>query len=138
MHLSIQCFVIGRPTSTVTSQNSQTSTQVTPHIQRVGQPRADKPVPVPDNTDAATMATPQPEIKPTRSQPSTLINILSHQVVTPASTGGNKINILSHHLVKPTTTNVESALKTSGATTSRVSYTLFISFSCCKRTTVRK
>lgn len=125
----------GRPTSTVTSQNTQTSTQITPHIQRVGQPRNDKPPgSVSENSEPPAVTSTAPE-KPARSQPSTLINILSHQVITPAQTRSNRINILSHHLINPPTV-VETTAK-SNATTSQVSYRVYAQFCNCIKTFFR-
>ncbi|XP_044256419.1 uncharacterized protein LOC123006196 isoform X2 [Tribolium madens] len=101
----------GRSTSTGPVQNTQTSTQITPHIQRIGQPRSDKPEhnsnsePTTTSTPASTSAT-----KPTTSQPSTLINILSQQIIRPGQSNCIRnrssplINILSQQIIRPATT----------------------------------
>ncbi|EFA10971.2 uncharacterized protein LOC103314818 isoform X2 [Tribolium castaneum] len=101
----------GRSTSTGPVQNTQTSTQITPHIQRIGQPRSDKPEHN-SNSEPTTTATPASTSanKPTTSQPSTLINILSQQIIRPGQSNCIRnrssplINILSQQIIRPATT----------------------------------
>ncbi|CAH0562505.1 unnamed protein product [Brassicogethes aeneus] len=101
----------GRPASNVSAQNTQTSTQVTPHIQRIGQPRTEKPEQtdsetpeIPTSTHASATVT---SGKPTTSQPSTLINILSQQIIRPGQSNCVRtrpsplINILSQQIIRP-------------------------------------
>lgn len=103
----------GRPTSNVTAQNTQTSTQVTPHIQRIGQPRTEKPEQTntdPSTTTSTNASTIPTQGKPTTSQPSTLINILSQQIIRPGPVPASNcvrtrssplINILSQQIIRP-------------------------------------
>lgn len=118
----------GRSTTTVQSQNNQTSTQVSPHIQRIGQPRIDKPESNPsdsatttDNTKTSTTAT---NAKPPSSQPSTLINILSQQIIRPGQSSTRTspfINILSQPVIRPgNTTTVKPTSATQTTTDSQV------------------
>ncbi|RZC42806.1 uncharacterized protein BDFB_000684 [Asbolus verrucosus] len=109
----------GRSTSSVPVQNTQTSTQITPHIQRIGQPRSDKPehntnseIPVMTTAPPASTST---TIKPSTSQPSTLINILSQQIIRPGQSNCVRnrssplINILSQQIIRPATTQINKA-----------------------------
>ncbi|XP_063929223.1 uncharacterized protein LOC135141754 isoform X2 [Zophobas morio] len=104
----------GRSTSTVPVQNTQTSTQITPHIQRIGQPRSDKPEhnsnsDMPTTSTSVTPAS-AASTKPSTSQPSTLINILSQQIIRPGQSNCVRnrssplINILSQQIIRPATT----------------------------------
>ncbi|XP_065165305.1 uncharacterized protein [Atheta coriaria] len=102
----------GRSTSTVQAPNTQTSTQVSPHIQRIGQPRSEKSdtnTEAPATTTAGKTSTNTYTIsKPagTQSQ-STLINILSQQIIRPTNSNNNTrrsglINIISQPAIKST------------------------------------
>ncbi|XP_018329586.1 uncharacterized protein LOC108739956 isoform X2 [Agrilus planipennis] len=83
----IQVVQVSDPSiSTAPTQNSLTSTQITPHIQRVGQPRADKPdnnnsnAPVNSSSVITSLTTSAP-IKSSVSEANpTIINILQNQV----------------------------------------------------------
>lgn len=114
----------GRPNPT--APNNQTSTQVSPHIQRIGQPRIDKPDPPtsetnPTATNAKSSTTPATS-KPPTSQPSTLINILSQQIIRPGQSNarprtGQFVNILSQQIVRPAVTAIAN-VKTTDSTSS--------------------
>lgn len=102
----------GRVTQNVSIQNSQTSTQVTPHIQRIGQPRIPETKVEHSTTTTATTTTVSTVVTATTktattSQPSALINILSHQGMRPVTTQPNvvrrapMINILSQQIIRP-------------------------------------
>lgn len=112
----------GRSASTVPVQNTQTSTQITPHIQRIGQPRNDKPEHNSNSDVTTTTVTPAStsSTKPTTSQPSTLINILSQQIIRPGQSNCIRnrssplINILSQQIIRPATTQVKTAGQSEG------------------------
>ncbi|XP_017782163.1 PREDICTED: uncharacterized protein LOC108566683 isoform X2 [Nicrophorus vespilloides] len=95
----------GRTSSTVTSGNTQTSTQVSPHIQRIGQPRSEKNS-EPSNSESATSdkATSN-SYKSAVTQSPTLINMLTQQITRPShgtrSRTGPIINIISQQSIKP-------------------------------------
>lgn len=98
----------GRSTTTVPT-NNQTSTQVSPHIQRIGQPRVDKPESNSETASGTKSSTASSISKPSSTQPSTLINILSQQA-RPTSSPNNPrptrppfINILSQQILRPAT-----------------------------------
>lgn len=119
----------GRPASNVAPQNTQTSTQVSPHIQRVGQPRNDKPEQTseaPTTTSVATSTTAS-AAKPVASQPSTLINILSQQIIRPSQSNCIRnrtsplINILSQQIIRPATTALPATKSTTSTNTAEVS-----------------
>ncbi|GJQ66974.1 hypothetical protein Trydic_g21912 [Trypoxylus dichotomus] len=100
----------GRQNSAVNSTNTQTSTQVSPHIQRIGQPR-DKPETSTENTNTVTtIKTSTTNSKPASTQSPTLINILSQQIIRPGqsnssrSLSGPLINILSQQVIRPANT----------------------------------
>nr|XP_023013436.1 uncharacterized protein LOC111503376 isoform X2 [Leptinotarsa decemlineata] len=103
----------GRPTQNVPIQNSQTSTQITPHIQRIGQPRisSDQKPEHSNSVTVTTNITTTTTARTTTSQPSTLINILSQQIIRPTSSQANTlrrqaplINILSQQIIRPSST----------------------------------
>ncbi|KAK9890152.1 hypothetical protein WA026_008958 [Henosepilachna vigintioctopunctata] len=120
----------GRNNASVPVANAQTSTQVTPHIQRIGQPRFEKPQnDQPDNgspivTSVATSVS--SSVKPSTSQPSTLINILSQQVIRPGQSNYARtrpsplINIVSHQIIRPSTQVVPKMTTTSAQTNEQV------------------
>ncbi|KAL3290294.1 hypothetical protein HHI36_023638 [Cryptolaemus montrouzieri] len=120
----------GRNNTSVPVGNAQTSTQVTPHIQRIGQPRFEKPQN--DQTDnvecAVTSAVTSigSSTKPTTSQPSTLINILSQQVIRPGQSNSIRtrqsplINIVSHQIIRPSTQVVPKMITSSAQTNEQV------------------
>lgn len=126
----------GRQTSNVPPQNTQTSTQVSPHIQRVGQPRNDKPEQATETSVAASTSTSTTTTtsKPATSQPSTLINILSQQIIRPGQSNCIRnrtsplINILSQQIIRPATTVISPAKTTTSTTTTEVS--TFFSMNC--------
>ncbi|XP_060536869.1 uncharacterized protein LOC132708539 [Cylas formicarius] len=102
--------ISGNRPPNATTQNTQTSTQVTPHIQRVGQPRSVEPKPEssnenltlpPNSTPTSALGT----TKPTTSQSSTLINILSQQIRPGQNAVRTRpapfINILSQQIITP-------------------------------------
>nr|XP_022915068.1 uncharacterized protein LOC111425338 isoform X1 [Onthophagus taurus] len=108
--------------STNASTGSQTSTQVSPHIQRIGQPRQDKPE-TSEDAAAATTSKASSNSKPATTQPSSLINILSHPVIrTSAGTAASGrtppvINILSNQIIRPASaTRVTRSASTATAT----------------------
>ncbi|KAF2882762.1 hypothetical protein ILUMI_23426 [Ignelater luminosus] len=119
-----------RSTTSVSIQSTQTSTQVTPHIQRVGQPRTEKPEPsIPDSTSVSTSATTvsasSTVTTSTASESPTLINILSQQIIRPGSQGNCVgvrpraspiINILSQQIIKPATNQTSAKVPSSGST----------------------
>ncbi|XP_068915984.1 serine-rich adhesin for platelets-like isoform X5 [Tenebrio molitor] len=121
----------GRSTSSVPVQNTQTSTQITPHIQRIGQPRSDKPEHNSNSematSTASTPASTSSAIKPATSQPSTLINILSQQIIRPSQSNCVRnrssplINILSQQIIRPASTTMNktamNSMQTSEAQT---------------------
>ncbi|KAF7270211.1 hypothetical protein GWI33_016821 [Rhynchophorus ferrugineus] len=94
--------------STVANQNIQTSTQVTPHIQRIGQPKlseqkSDSLEESQSSSNSTPTSTQSP--KPSTSQSPTLINILNSQVLAgPKTTMPTRqapyINILSQQIIK--------------------------------------
>uniref|UniRef100_A0A1Y1N9Y8 Uncharacterized protein n=1 Tax=Photinus pyralis TaxID=7054 RepID=A0A1Y1N9Y8_PHOPY len=101
--------------------NAQTSTQVTPHIQRIGQPRTEKPLASDsDSTTATTSAT----TTNAASESPTLINILSQQIIRPATQNNcvkprasPLINILSQQIIKPAAAVSNSKVTSSSSTT---------------------
>lgn len=109
----------GRSTTTVPVQNTQTSTQISPHIQRIGQPRSDKPEHNTNSEVTATTTSTLTTIKPSTSQPSTLINILSQQMIRPGqsncvrSRSSPLINILSQQIVRPATSQINKVVTNS-------------------------
>lgn len=115
----------GRSTQNVPMQTTQTSTQVSPHIQRIGQPRVADQKPehsssIPSTTTFTTTTT---TAKTTTTQPSTLINILSQQIIRPVATQSNTvrrqaplINILSQQIIRPSQTQ-KTATNTTVPTT---------------------
>ncbi|KAJ8926893.1 hypothetical protein NQ314_020745 [Rhamnusium bicolor] len=116
----------GRSSQNVPIQNTQTSTQVSPHIQRIGQPRVADQKPEHSNsiiTSTTTLTTTTTTAKTTTTQPSTLINILSQQIIRPVTTQTNTvrrqtplINILSQQIIRPSQTQKTTA--NSGVATS--------------------
>lgn len=119
----------GRQTSNVPPQNTQTSTQVSPHIQRVGQPRNDKPEQATETsvTTTTSTSTTTTTSKPATSQPSTLINILSQQIIRPGQSNCIRnrtsplINILSQQIIRPATPVISPAKTTTSTNTTEVS-----------------
>ncbi|KAK9758472.1 hypothetical protein QE152_g475 [Popillia japonica] len=108
----------GRQSSAVNSTNTQTSTQVSPHIQRIGQPR-DKPETTTENTNTVTtIKTSTTNSKPVSTQSPTLINILSQQIIRPGQSNtsrqipGPLINILSQQVIRPANTTTSSTKTT--------------------------
>ncbi|KAJ8923694.1 hypothetical protein NQ315_010275, partial [Exocentrus adspersus] len=101
----------GRTAQTVPMQTTQTSTQVSPHIQRIGQPRVADQKPEHSNSNASTttLTSASTTAKTTTTQPpSTLINILSQQIIRPVAGQSNTIrrqtpliNILSQQIIRP-------------------------------------
>ncbi|KAF5294237.1 hypothetical protein FQA39_LY13485 [Lamprigera yunnana] len=97
-----------RPANTVPIPNS---TQVTPHIQRIGQPRMEKPISTDSEqtTTSVTVATSANTTYISESSPS--INILSQQIIRPGNQNcvnlkprtSPLINILSQQIIKPAT-----------------------------------
>lgn len=119
----------GRSSATVQTPNNQTSTQVTPHIQRIGQPRIDKPESnTPDATTVTKSSTTTTNAKPSSAQPSTLINILSQQIIRPGQSANTRpprppyINILSQQIIRPanSTTSSKHSTNTTSAEASQV------------------
>ncbi|KAL1493032.1 hypothetical protein ABEB36_011174 [Hypothenemus hampei] len=82
--------------STVPNQNTQTSTQVTPHIQRIGQPKIVDRKPDAEQTPSNS-SVPSTSV----SQPSTLINILSSPKTKSGPTRAPYVNILSQQILRP-------------------------------------
>lgn len=103
-----------RTASNVPVQTTQTSTQITPHIQRIGQPRSDKPELSETTASSTTATTTVTTSKPSTSQPSTLINILSQQIIRPGQSNCVRsrpsplINILSQQIIRPANTPVKT------------------------------
>lgn len=115
----------GRSTQNVPMQTTQTSTQVSPHIQRIGQPRVvdQKPEHSSSIPSTTTFTTTTTTAKTTTTQPSTLINILSQQIIRPVATQSNTvrrqaplINILSQQIIRPSQTQ-KTATNTTVPTT---------------------
>ena len=124
-----------RPNSSVTSTNTQTSTQVSPHIQRIGQPRSDKPeTSVENSSPQPTLVKTNSNAKPPTTQHSTLINILSQQIIRPAQTHTGRprtsslINIFPQQIVRSSTSTVAATKTTTSAVSTdvQVCYILFI------------
>ncbi|XP_030762318.1 uncharacterized protein LOC115887126 isoform X2 [Sitophilus oryzae] len=95
--------------STVANQNMQTSTQVSPHIQRIGQPKLpdQKSESASEQAQSASSVTPvsAQNPKPSTSQSPTLINILNSQIMPGQRTAAAVrqapfINILSQQIIK--------------------------------------
>lgn len=114
----------GRSSTTVQTPSNQTSTQVTPHIQRIGQPRIDKPESnTTDATSVAKSSTTTTNTKPTSAQPSTLINILSQQIIRPGQSANIRpprppfINILSQQIIRPANSTASAKLPTNTTAT---------------------
>ncbi|XP_045481523.1 uncharacterized protein LOC123685731 isoform X2 [Harmonia axyridis] len=116
----------GRPNASA-PVNAQTSTQITPHIQRIGQPRVEKPQgEQTDNSETmvtSTVTSVSSSVKPSTSQPSTLINILSQQVIKPGQSSNcvktrstPLINIVSHQIIRPSNQVVSKMLTSSAQT----------------------
>ncbi|KAG5895064.1 hypothetical protein JTB14_021031 [Gonioctena quinquepunctata] len=102
-----------RTTQNVPIQNTQTSTQITPHIQRIGQPRiTDQKAEHSNSVTSTTITTSTTtSVRTATSQPSTLINILSQQIIRPGNATSNTvrrqpplINILSQQIIRPSVT----------------------------------
>ncbi|XP_044765916.1 uncharacterized protein LOC123322135 isoform X2 [Coccinella septempunctata] len=124
----------GRPNSSVPVVNAQTSTQITPHIQRIGQPRVEKPQTEQiDNSETmvtSTVTSVSSSVKPSTSQPSTLINILSQQVIRPGQSSNcvktrptPLINIVSHQIIRPSNQAVSKMITSSAQTNDQVTNT---------------
>ncbi|XP_019765180.2 uncharacterized protein LOC109540997 isoform X2 [Dendroctonus ponderosae] len=92
--------------SSVTNQNTQTSTQVTPHIQRIGQPKLPdrKPDRYENESDQAPASSPVSK-SPLTTNASTLINILSNakpgQMKSVTASQTPFVNILSQQVLNP-------------------------------------
>ncbi|KAF5289285.1 hypothetical protein FQR65_LT11906 [Abscondita terminalis] len=115
-----------RTTTNVPIPNTQTSTQVTPHIQRIGQPRTEKPVTTETETSSSTTVGPSSGATSTTSDSPTLINILSQQIIRPANQNNcvnlkprtsPLINILSQQIIKPATTVSNTKVTSSSGST---------------------
>ncbi|KAK5639316.1 hypothetical protein RI129_011808 [Pyrocoelia pectoralis] len=116
-----------RSVNNIPIPNTQTSTQITPHIQRIGQPRTEKPLPSDSEmVVATTTATPSLTTSNTTTESPTLINILSQQVVRPGNQNNcvntkprtsPLINILSQQIIKPAATVTNSKVTSSPSTT---------------------
>ncbi|KAK4871758.1 hypothetical protein RN001_015882 [Aquatica leii] len=115
-----------RTTANVPIPNTQTSTQVTPHIQRIGQPRAEKPVTTESETTTSTTVGTSTAATSTTSESPTLINILSQQIIRPANQNNcvnlkprtsPLINILSQQIIKPATTVSNTKVTSSSGST---------------------
>ncbi|XP_066259862.1 uncharacterized protein [Euwallacea similis] len=96
----------------VTGQNTQTSTQITPHIQRIGQPKTpDRKSDNFENNAEVSPASSSTDAVPitTNAQQSTLINILSSSKPGQKSSAprGPFVNILSQQIIRPTHGSVE-------------------------------
>ncbi|CAH1153429.1 unnamed protein product [Phaedon cochleariae] len=108
----------GRQAQNVPIQNTQTSTQVTPHIQRIGQPRISDQKPENSSVTSSiitTSTTTTTIARTATTQPSTLINILSQQIIRPVSAQNNPmrrqpplINILSQQIIRPSIQGVKT------------------------------
>lgn len=121
----------GRSNSTVPVVNAQTSTQITPHIQRIGQPRIEKPqgeqIDSSETMVTSTVTSVSSTVKPSTSQPSTLINILSQQVIRPGQSSNcvktrptPLINIVSHQIIRPSNQAVSKMITSSAQTNEQV------------------
>lgn len=101
--------------SSITNQNIQTSTQVTPHIQRIGQPKLPdrKPDRYENESDQAPTSSPVSK-SPVTSHASTLINILSNpkpgQVKSVTASQTPFVNILSQQVLNPAVHQAEPSV----------------------------
>lgn len=122
-----------RCTTNVPVQSTQTSTQVTPHIQRIGQPHTEKPISNDSDLIPASSSVTNTVVSST-SESSALINILSQQLIQPTNSTNSSnirpraspmINILSQQVIKPAVSTVGSTSKNT-QTTSDTSVSIFI------------
>nr|CAI5832719.1 unnamed protein product [Callosobruchus analis] len=90
---------------------SQTSTPVTAHIQRIGQPRLEQK---PENATPSTSSS----TGHTTTKPSTLINILSQHLIRPANTVPSGSNVTGNSNGHASSTNTTSSGNNSNSTNS--------------------